>query len=57
MSAIEGAHVVPDRKGIETAVVLSGREDAAGVVVELDGADGAPPEEFPTEYAAAMACE
>ncbi len=56
-ASVEGSHVVPDREGVETSVVLSGREDAAGVVVELDGADGAPPEEFPAEDAAAMACE
>jgi hypothetical protein len=50
-ASVEGSHVVPDREGVETSVVLSGREDAAGVVVELDGADGAPPEELAPENA------
>jgi hypothetical protein len=56
-SPVKGSHVVPDGEGGEAAVVLAGEEDAAGVGVDFDGADSAPPEELAAEYAATCACE
>lgn len=55
--SVEGSHIVPDREGIEASVVLSGEEHAAGVVVDFDGADGPPSEEFASEYASTNARE
>ena len=55
--SVEGSDVVPDRERRERSVVLAGAEDAAGVVVDFDGADRSPSEEFAPEYAASSACE
>jgi hypothetical protein len=55
--AVKGSHVIPDREGRKASVVLPGDQHIAGVGVELDGADGSPPEERSPEYAATSACE
>jgi hypothetical protein len=54
---VEGTHVVPDREGLQAAVVLAGLEHLAGVVVGLNGADGSPSQQVASENAASMACE
>jgi hypothetical protein len=56
-STVKGSHVIPDREGRKASVVLTGQKNIAGVGVELDGADGSPPEEMPPEDAATSACE
>lgn len=55
--SVEGSHIIPDREGFEASVVLAGHEDSSSVVIDFDGADGAPPKEFASEYAASSACE
>jgi hypothetical protein len=50
-SSVKGLNVIPDRKGREKAVVLSGGKYASCVGLPLDGADGSPPEEVPPENA------
>ena len=54
---VEGSHVVPDGERFEASIVLSGEQDAPGVVVDFDGADGSPSTEFASKYAASSACE
>ncbi|WKB50789.1 hypothetical protein N7L95_13285 [Eleftheria terrae] len=41
-ASVKGAHVIPNRESREKAIVLAGDENACGVGVELDGANGAP---------------
>lgn len=55
--SVESGDVVPDGEGREEAVALALHEDAAGVLFDLDGADGAPAVEQAAEYAAANAAE
>lgn len=52
-ASVEGADIVPDRERRERAVVLPSQEDFALMLSDLDGADGAPAEQFPAEDAAA----
>lgn len=53
----ECPHVIPNWERIKASVVLPGRNDGASVSVELDGADGAPPEELAPKDAATSARE
>jgi hypothetical protein len=55
--SIEGLHIVPDWEWFEASVVLSSHKNACGIGVPLDGADGAPSEEFASEYSSTSACE
>jgi hypothetical protein len=55
--AIEGSDIIPDGEWMQASVVLSGEQHAAGVIIEFDGTDGFPSEEFASKYAAACACE
>lgn len=55
--AVEGSHVVPDGEGMQASVILSGHEDLSGSWLDFDGADSAPPEEFPPEDATTSARE
>jgi hypothetical protein len=56
-SSVKGANVVPDRERREKSVILPGTQYSSGVGVPLDGAHGAPPEDFAPEYASTSACE
>lgn len=40
--SVKGSHVIPYREKREKAVVLSGDENACGIGVDFDGADGSP---------------
>jgi hypothetical protein len=55
--AVKGSHVIPDGKRLQESVILSGNKYAGGVTVPFDCTDGAPPEQFSSEYAATSACE
>ncbi len=44
--AVEGSDVIPYREGLEHSVALSLSEHALAVLVDLDGADGAPSEQM-----------
>jgi hypothetical protein len=52
-SAIKGAHVIPDGKRRQCAVVLSRDKNACGVGIALNGADGSPSEKEAAEDASA----
>lgn len=56
-ASVKVAYVIPDREGREAAVVLPGDQNVPCVGVELDGADGAPAEQFPAENASSSARE
>ena len=56
-SSVKSSHVIPDRKGFETSVVLSSHENVAGIGLVFDSADRAPSEQFAAEYSATSACE
>ena len=56
-ASVEGANVIPDRERGEASVVLPGDQYVPCVGVVLDGADGAPSEEVPPEYASTSARE
>jgi hypothetical protein len=55
--SVKGSHVIPYRERREKAVVLAGDENARGVGVKFDGADGMPSEQLAAEYAATSARE
>jgi hypothetical protein len=55
--AVEGGDIVPHGEWFEASIVLPCHEDAAGVVVDFDGAYRSEPAEESTEYAASSACE
>jgi hypothetical protein len=55
--SVKGAHVIPYRESREQAVVLPGHENACGVGLKLDGADGSPSEQVAAENASTSACE
>jgi hypothetical protein len=55
--AVEGSHVGPDGKGREKSVGLPLRKNGCAVGINLNGADGSPPEQVAAEYAATSACE
>lgn len=55
--SVEGSHVVPDREGLETAVVLSGHEHPSGIGIALDRAHSPPAEQSAAENAPSSACE
>ncbi len=56
-ASVKGSHVIPDRERREAPVVLASHENACGVAVELDGADGAPSEQVTAEDASTSARE
>jgi hypothetical protein len=56
-SSIKGSHIIPDREGRKASIILAGQKYIAGVGIELDGADGAPSEQFAAEYSATSARE
>ena len=56
-SSVKGLHVIPDGKDGQVSVVLPGDQNACGVSVPLDGADGSPAEQMPAEYASTSARE
>jgi hypothetical protein len=53
----ETPDIVPNRERCKASIRLARGEDRLVVVVDFDGADGAPPEELSPEYAATTACE
>jgi hypothetical protein len=55
--SVKGSHVIPNRESRENAVILSGAQYSSGIGVPLNGANGAPAEEFAAEYSATSACE
>jgi hypothetical protein len=55
--SIKRPHVIPDGKRRQESVVLSCDENACGIGVVLNGADGSPPEQFPAEYSSTSARE
>jgi len=55
--SIEGLHVVPNREWLKASFVLAGHENASGVGVPLDCAEGFPSEDFASEYAASSTGE
>jgi hypothetical protein len=56
-SAVKGLNVIPNRKGREKAVILSGGKYACGVGLPLDGADSAPSKQVSSENASTSARE
>lgn len=56
-SSVKGAHVIPDRERREAPVVLASHENACGVGIALDGADGSPSEQVTAEDASTSARE
>lgn len=56
-ASVKGLHVIPDWEGGQAAIGLPGHEDAAGVVVEFDGADGSETAEETAENSATSAGE
>jgi hypothetical protein len=56
-SPVKGLNVIPDRERRENAVILSGGKNASGVWFTLDSADGAPSEQFASQYATSSARE
>jgi hypothetical protein len=56
-SAIECPHVVPYRESWKPSIALSGQQDAAGVGIKLDSADGAPAKQVPSQDAASCPCK
>ena len=56
-SSVKGSHVIPDRERRDAPVVLASHENACGVGVALNGADGAPTEQVPAEDASTSARE
>ena len=56
-SSVKGSHVIPDREGFETSVVLSSHENVAGIGLVFDSADCAPSEQLAAEYSATSARE
>jgi hypothetical protein len=56
-SAVEGAHVIPDREWRQASVVLPCDQHIGGVLLELDRADGPPSEQVPAENASTSARE
>jgi hypothetical protein len=55
--AIEGCDIIPDWEWFEASIILSDDKDAPGIVIDFNGADSAPSEQFAAEYAASSACE
>jgi hypothetical protein len=55
--SVKGAHVIPYRERREKAVVLSGDENACGIGVDFDGADGSPAEQPAAKDASTSARE
>jgi hypothetical protein len=49
--SVEGLNIVPDWEGFKAPVALSGEEDASGVGINLNSADGAPSKELSTQDA------
>jgi hypothetical protein len=56
-SAVKGADVIPDRERFKRPVVLTPQQYASCIFVELDGADGSPPKQSPSENATTSARE
>jgi hypothetical protein len=56
-AAVKGFHVRPNGERLKTSIVLSLRQNGRGVGITFNGADGAPSEQVPPEYAATSACE
>ena len=56
-ASVKGSHVIPDRERREAPVVLASHENACGVAVKLDGADGSPSEQVTAEDASTSARE
>lgn len=55
--SVESSHIVPDRKGRQTPIALSGKQHAAAVGINFNSADGAPPKQDPTQDAASCPCK
>jgi len=54
---IKGAHVIPDWESVKTSVRLSGKQDASGVGIKLDSADGAPSKQSPSQDSTSCPCK
>jgi len=57
LSPIKGAHVIPDWESVKTSVRLSGKQDASGVGIKLDSADGAPSKQSPSQDSTSCPCK
>jgi hypothetical protein len=56
-SAIERRNVIPDRECVEASIGLSCEQDASGVGINLNSADGAPSKQLPSQDAASCPCK
>ena len=54
---IKCSHVVPNRKGWEASVFLTGHEHTTGVIIDFNGANWVKSAEDTAENASSMACE
>ena len=55
--SVKGSHVIPDREGFKTFVVLSSHENVSGIGLVFDSADCSPSEQLAAEYSATSARE
>lgn len=56
-SSVKSSNVIPDRERREPSIILPGEQNACGIGVELDGADGSPPEQLAAKDPAAATGE
>jgi hypothetical protein len=56
-SSVKSSNVIPNRESREQAVILSGKQNACGVGLPLNGAHGSPSEEVAAENASTSARE
>jgi hypothetical protein len=54
---VEGPHIVPDGEVVKHSIPLAGKEDLAGVGINLNSADGAPSKEFASQDASSCSCK
>jgi hypothetical protein len=56
-SPVEGLDIVPNWESWQPSVALTGEQDAAGVGINFDSADGAPSQDWPSQNAASCPCK
>ena len=56
-SSVKTAHVSPNRERAEGSIVLSLRQNLCGVGITLNGDNGSPAKEVPSENSSTSACE